>query len=642
MARPLVDYTSEFANDPLNTARVRVLNGYTGTSTLYPRGWTSECYRCLRPLLRPNKPGLDQGGFVDYFRVDTDHGWTLEVLTTKEDITWDTQEQLNQRHIDAVETLLRTANLNDVSETESLVSSDSDLFTQTYDLTNKGVYTLVLQNPPGKEMESVRAEDHPGTRTWVPLIVGLFILIFVALAYLTVLHILRKRGILVKPDASPAGKRLVSVDTLRGLSLAIMVFVNYGGGQYWFFDHSIWDGLTVADLVFPWFVFVMGTSMHISLSSLRDKSIPKVEITKKVLWRTIRLFALGVFLNDGRVLKHWRIPGVLQYFAFAHLVVGLVDIWLPPIQLKGAQAGSVENQRLLGNSNGKEQAATTAETVGPTVTPYQVLWNMVSYWPQLAVVFGLMIVYLLCQYVVDVPGCPKGYIGPGGLSEFGRHKGCVGGAHRFIDRKLFGFHHIFHSLEDGKIGSAATCAGVYQCGVYDPEGTLGAITCAVLAYFGIIAGRVLKASTVLPNSLDDGSSSSLNTDGARTRMVQKLAHSKVFQLCCLGAFFGLIGGGLSGMSKHGGPIPLSKNLWSPSFIAVQAGTAYLLLALLYVCCDSSRFWNGSPFTYMGMNSVLVYVGHAILGHYFPFMMIWHTPLDHQHIQYKSHAVSSRT
>ena len=37
------------------------------------------------------------------------------------------------------------------------------------------------------------------------------------------------------------------------ISLTIMCFVNYGGGGYWFLDHSNWNGLTVADLVFPWY-----------------------------------------------------------------------------------------------------------------------------------------------------------------------------------------------------------------------------------------------------------------------------------------------------------------------------------------------------------------------------------------------------
>ena len=48
--------------------------------------------------------------------------------------------------------------------------------------------------------------------------------------------------------------RLMSLDTFRGTALTIMMFVNYGGGGYSFFKHATWDGLTVADLVFPWFM----------------------------------------------------------------------------------------------------------------------------------------------------------------------------------------------------------------------------------------------------------------------------------------------------------------------------------------------------------------------------------------------------
>ena len=44
-----------------------------------------------------------------------------------------------------------------------------------------------------------------------------------------------------------------------------MMFVNYGGGGYWFLDHSIWHGLTIADLVMPWFMFMMGVRLVKSL-----------------------------------------------------------------------------------------------------------------------------------------------------------------------------------------------------------------------------------------------------------------------------------------------------------------------------------------------------------------------------------------
>jgi len=43
-----------------------------------------------------------------------------------------------------------------------------------------------------------------------------------------------------------------------------MIFVNLGGANFWFFNHSIWNGLTFADLPFPWFIWIMGTSMALS------------------------------------------------------------------------------------------------------------------------------------------------------------------------------------------------------------------------------------------------------------------------------------------------------------------------------------------------------------------------------------------
>lgn len=57
-----------------------------------------------------------------------------------------------------------------------------------------------------------------------------------------------------EPTTSGGGSRLNSLDTFRGISLTLMIFVNYGGGGYWWLDHSAWDGLTVADLLFPWFM----------------------------------------------------------------------------------------------------------------------------------------------------------------------------------------------------------------------------------------------------------------------------------------------------------------------------------------------------------------------------------------------------
>ena len=100
-----------------------------------------------------------------------------------------------------------------------------------------------------------------------------------------------------------------------------MIFVNYGGGGYWFFSHSRWHGLTVADLVMPWFMFMMGVSFTFSLKSLDRRGSSKRQMMMKVLLRCIKLFVIGLFLiNQSDSWNGIRLPGVLQRFAICYLV----------------------------------------------------------------------------------------------------------------------------------------------------------------------------------------------------------------------------------------------------------------------------------------------------------------------------------
>ncbi len=62
-------------------------------------------------------------------------------------------------------------------------------------------------------------------------------------------------------------------------------------------------GLTVADLVFPWFIFIMGTSIDLSQRSLLSKGIRKQTVFKKIFVRSLKLFAIGLFLNNGELEK---------------------------------------------------------------------------------------------------------------------------------------------------------------------------------------------------------------------------------------------------------------------------------------------------------------------------------------------------
>jgi heparan-alpha-glucosaminide N-acetyltransferase len=147
-----------------------------------------------------------------------------------------------------------------------------------------------------------------------------------------------------KKASQSVSSRLRSLDTFRGFSLYFMIFVNYGGGGYYFFEHADWNGLTFADLLFPWFMWMMGVSLALSFASLDKKFAKKssdeegplslrshqLMLTYKAVKRSAIFFALNLFLNNGYEFKYWRIPGVLFYFAVSYLVTALVVILMKP------------------------------------------------------------------------------------------------------------------------------------------------------------------------------------------------------------------------------------------------------------------------------------------------------------------------
>lgn len=79
----------------------------------------------------------------------------------------------------------------------------------------------------------------------------------------------------------------------------MMIFVNMGAGQYEYLDHAAWDGFNFADIIFPWFIFIMGTTMAISYKSIvvRQKT-PPWKIFYKITLRSLKLFIIGLMLNS--------------------------------------------------------------------------------------------------------------------------------------------------------------------------------------------------------------------------------------------------------------------------------------------------------------------------------------------------------
>lgn len=132
-------------------------------------------------------------------------------------------------------------------------------------------------------------------------------------------------------DSSTQKRRLISLDVFRGATIAAMILVNTPGtygAVYRELRHAEWNGWTFTDCIFPFFLFIIGVSLAVSLSRRMAGGEPKLKIEWHVLRRSAILFALGLFLNGFPIfhLSTLRIPGVLQRIALCYLIASTIVI----------------------------------------------------------------------------------------------------------------------------------------------------------------------------------------------------------------------------------------------------------------------------------------------------------------------------
>jgi predicted acyltransferase len=120
-------------------------------------------------------------------------------------------------------------------------------------------------------------------------------------------------------------ERLLSLDVLRGLTIAFMILVNNNGNEamaYWPLKHAAWNGFTPTDLVFPTFLFLVGISTVFSTASRLAKGATRQSLFLHVLRRSILLYLLGLVVNSFPYfhLHTMRFYGVLPRIAICYLV----------------------------------------------------------------------------------------------------------------------------------------------------------------------------------------------------------------------------------------------------------------------------------------------------------------------------------
>ena len=143
--------------------------------------------------------------------------------------------------------------------------------------------------------------------------------------------------------------RLISLDVFRGLTVGLMILVNNPGSWSHIYPplrHAAWHGWTPTDLVFPFFLFIVGVAMALSFSKRLEAGASQRDLVNKIISRAAIIFGLGLFLNgfpfniplNAQMAENFqfldifrrfqtiRIWGVLQRIAICYLIAGLIIV----------------------------------------------------------------------------------------------------------------------------------------------------------------------------------------------------------------------------------------------------------------------------------------------------------------------------
>jgi predicted acyltransferase len=318
-------------------------------------------------------------------------------------------------------------------------------------------------------------------------------------------------------------QRLQSLDVFRGLTIAGMILVNNpGAASYWPLDHadelmtahpSGWypgkwwvdaNGWTPTDLIFPFFLFIVGASMVLSFAARRARGDSRLALIRHAARRTALILLIGYAI---RILpyvdfSHMRYPGVLQRIALVYLFASAITLW--------------------------------------TSTRGRILW-----------IAGLLAGYYAVMRFIPVPGCDP-------AAWMTQHCSVAG----WLDRRLM-LGHLYRRD-------------------FDPEGLLSTLPAIATTLLGTLCGEFL---------------------GGVSSLQQKLR----------GLALAGVAGLAAGYAWHPW-FPISKPLWTSSYVLFTAGAACLLLALCWWLVEMRglRAWAG-PFLWLGSNAILVYALSTFFG-----------------------------
>jgi predicted acyltransferase len=380
---------------------------------------------------------------------------------------------------------------------------------------------------------------------------------------------------MVSTEATDRPQRLISLDAFRGITIAGMIMVNNPGSWsrvYGPLGHAQWNGWTPTDLVFPFFLFIVGVAMTFSFK--RRSTGGQIQLLGQVARRTIILFLLGLIMAG---FPNWRLIG-----PYLMVIVGLgLLFWDEPVLSLGAD-GAIAARKIVA---GVLLVAAVVYFVWdfsyfqaihpPAKAPIRVpgvlqrialcyffaslIVMTCGVWGRAAWALVLVAGYWLIVKYLHAPDSflqnPSEY-----LAKLIQERP-TGVLHDWIDVNLLG-QHLYSERPE-------------------PEGLLSTLPAIATTLAGILTGHWLQSAR----------------DG-RDKVV--------------GMFFvanlALVAGLWMNYS-----FPVNKKIWTSSYVVLTAGLALHFLAMCYWLIDVKGYRRWSwPFLVFGSNAIVVYVASGLM------------------------------
>ena len=352
-------------------------------------------------------------------------------------------------------------------------------------------------------------------------------------------------------------ERLTSLDVFRGMTIMLMTIVNNPGDWgniYAPLEHAEWNGCTPTDLVFPFFLFIVGISTVLSMPVMKfDKSV-----LEKIITRALRIFLLGLSLNFFSKIHFGSLEGIslmlVRLLFTAIITVLLLGEYDRKKQLYIA-VGLFALMMLLCFGGFEDFASVRIPGVLQRISVVYLIVSIIYAKTNTTVQFMIGLACLLGYWalmaLVDVPNV--------GAANF--EKGTNLAA--WLDNYLLPGHLWVTSK------------------TWDPEGILSTLPAIGTGLAGVFAGKLFT------------------NDFPKNKKVAFLLSAGV-----IGIMIGILWSDF---------FPINKALWTSSYVCYAAGIALMVLGALYFVIDVLEFdfWT-KPFVIFGVNPILVFFFSGII------------------------------